>query len=161
MKLTVKKSEYKAIDGGLYFADIEELEDVDGKYGPQLQFNLTIVGGEQDGHTLRAWANPTLSTRSKLYRWLDQLKFELGLGATIDLDTLVGQRILIKVEKNERDDGSEYNKVTELMSTDVAQQLQQPAQQPEKEPEPELPPEPNGDVDLEALQQQLEAAAAA
>lgn len=160
MKLTVTKSEYKAIPGGLYFADIEELEDTEGKYGPQLQFNLRIAGGEQDGHELRAWANPTLSTRSKLYRWLDQMNFDLSVGATVDLDRLVGQRVLIKVENSERDDGSEYNKVTELMSTDVAQQLQAPATKPEPEPEPQPQVAGNGDVDLDALRQQLEQAAA-
>ncbi|MFQ5594275.1 MAG: hypothetical protein ACE5HA_09015 [Anaerolineae bacterium] len=152
MKLTVTENTYEAIPRGLYIADVESLEDVEGRYGEQIRFNLRIVGREYNDKKLTAWANPILSPKSKLYRWLKQLNFDLSVGAVIDIDALVGKRVLIKVEQIDREDGSSISRVSELMDVGIMQALTQQATQPATDG--------NGDaVSIDSLRAQLAAAA--
>ena len=152
MKLTVTESTYEAVPSGLYIADVEALEDIEGKFGPQIKFNLRIVGGEYDDKKLSAWCNPVLSPKSKLYRWLKQLNFDLSVGATVDIDALVGKRVLVKVEQIDRDDGSSVSRVSELMDVGIMQALTQQATQ--------QPASGNGDAaSIDSLRAQLAAAA--
>jgi len=64
------KAMYEApLGSGQYPAIVDDVQDVEGEYGPQVQFDFTVQNnGGGVGRQIRMWASNKLSKKSKLYR---------------------------------------------------------------------------------------------
>ena len=64
------KATYEApLGSGQYPAIVDDVQDVEGEYGPQVQFDFTVQNnGGGVGRQIRMWASNKLSKKSKLYR---------------------------------------------------------------------------------------------
>ena len=110
MSWSLNRTEYEPIEPGVYNVTIEDIEQVDGQYGEQLQWTFRVDAD----HTLRAWSSFKLSSGSKLGKWCVAL-----LGAVpdqLEATDLVGQACAVMVSLEAHADGSEFNKVTSVMA---------------------------------------------
>jgi len=64
------KATYQApLGSGQYNAVVDDVQDVDGEYGPQVQFDFTLTAnGGRTGREIRMWASNKLSKKSKLFQ---------------------------------------------------------------------------------------------
>lgn len=107
MKIT--KREFVTLETGTYPATVASLIETEGKFGPQLQWEFALEGDS----TIRGWCSTSLSTKSTLYKWTRSL-----LGSVpdeLDTDTLAGMPCRLSVVVKTHDDGSEYNRVENVL----------------------------------------------
>ena len=87
---------------------IDIQDDPDGKFGPQLKWILHVDGDDQDRETW-AFCSQTLSPSSKLYAWLNAGFYDLGVGQTVVIEDLIGDRCQVMFEQYQRDaEGGAY-----------------------------------------------------
>jgi len=125
---------YIPLDEGNYPAEIARIELETGQFGQQLKFSFDLLG-EHEGRTLLGWASAKFSSKSKLYAWT---RAALGgqpmePGYLLNTDDLIGRKVNLTVERESREDGSEYNKVSRIRPY---QNGQAPVQPPVRQPEP-------------------------
>lgn len=116
----------EALAPGLYPVRVTKIEETVGQFGPQLQVDFEVDGGEHDGRQLRSWASAKLTSRSKLGNWVRAL---LGLemfppGYELDTDALVGKTATAAVDKVTRTDGEIGNRITALYAIGQGAQQQ-------------------------------------
>lgn len=100
---------YELVDTGTYTARLIEVTPENGQYGPQLKLRFRL----ESGAILTAWASATLSERTKLGSWTRAV---LGyLPDELDTDALIDRECRLSVVVKTREDGSEYNKVDEVL----------------------------------------------
>lgn len=98
---------------GYYKARIDTLTEVEGKFGPQLQFEFRILDetNEDTDSTVRGWCGLSWTPRSKLLTWAKVLlrgKCPVP-PAPMNSDLLLGKRCDIElIEGNAMQDGSGY-----------------------------------------------------
>ena len=110
MGFKLEKKVYELLEMGTYAATVKALEQAEGEYGPQAKFTFALDDSEA---TLTAWASATYSAKSKLGRWTTAI-----LGAMPDVfesESLVGKPCRITVLVKAKDDGTQYNKVDEVL----------------------------------------------
>jgi hypothetical protein len=86
-----------------------------------VKVKFTLDDAEELGkdRSLIGWCSATLSPKSKLYGWTRALLFggrdipeEFG---ELDIDTLKGKRAMLSVSTKKGDDGTVFNKITDLL----------------------------------------------
>ena len=106
------------LEGGEYQGVVRKVAEQTGKYGPQLVWTVEIVSqtGEMTGLTVQTWTGTELTPKSRLHRWAGAL---LGPGWAdengLDTSWLLNRpcRALLTVALG--NDGTERNKVTDLL----------------------------------------------
>ena len=125
------------LEAGEYQAVVKKVTEQNGRFGPQLAWTLELVGqgGEMTGLTVQSWTGNELTPKSRLHRWAGAL-----LGPSWDdasgLDTswLVNRpcRVLLTVALG--NDGTERNKVTDILAAARAQAGPRPVAVPRAAP---------------------------
>ena len=122
MSFKMQKKIFELLDMGTYPVTIKDVRKTEGDYGEQVLFTFRVDDSEAE---LCAWASATYSTKSKLGRWVTAI---LGnMPDELDSEELVGKPCRITVLVKAKDDGTQFNKVDEVL----------PAKRKPK-PEPEL-----------------------
>lgn len=117
--MILPRTTYDALEPGEYVATVQRIEEQDGQYGLQLKwtFSLDAPGADYDGRHVLAWCSPSFTAKAKLGRWARAL-----LGSQVDdideLDTqlLIGQPCRLVLSSGLGTDGTERNKVTEVLA---------------------------------------------
>ena len=131
------------LEAGEYQAIVRKVQEQNGKYGPQLAWQIEIVNqsGEMTGLTVQSWTGTELTPKSRLHRWAAAL---LGPGwdDTNGLDTswLLNRpcRALLTVALG--NDGTERNRVTDLLPARAQAAPRPAASAPMVAPRPMGPP---------------------
>jgi hypothetical protein len=116
VKLTYTEAAYEVIEAGVYAAKLKQITEGSGEFGDFLRFEWTVLddGGSETDTTISGLCNPLLNSRSKLSAWAQaHLGEDLAVGQEIDLDGLVGKRVMLTVNVEPRKDGQgDRNRVT-------------------------------------------------
>lgn len=110
------------LEAGEYQGIVRKVGEQNGKYGPQLAWQIEIVSqtGEMTGLTVQTWTGTELTPKSRLHRFAAAL---LGPGwddaAGLDTSWLLNRpcRALLTVALG--NDGTERNRVTDLLPARV------------------------------------------
>ena len=112
MGIKIEQTTYDAVPTGDYKAVITAIEQVEGKFGPQLQIKSEINAGPYAGNTFLCWVSSKFSPKSRLYEWVEAA---LGMAVpktyTFDSDHLIGREIVATLVVRELDGGGEVNRV--------------------------------------------------
>lgn len=150
MGITINRTETQPIPASIYAATIENIEQAEGKFGPQIKAKFLIEEEGFEGKTLTGWASLTFSPKSKLYGWVQAAVFggrDVPASYKVfDSDHLIGRRVFLSVTTEKGSDGELYNKVKDLLPyrTRAAQPVpsaQPPATQPRATVTPSEPPD--------------------
>ncbi len=121
MGYTIKRTEFQPLESGIYPATVGDVTLEEGKFGQQLKLKFNLDDAEELGEdrSLIGWCSATFSPKSKLYGWTRALLFggrdipeEFG---ELDVDTLKGRRCMLSVGTKKGDDGTVFNKITDLL----------------------------------------------
>jgi hypothetical protein len=124
MGIQVQRTKSEPIPAGAYMATIENVEEAEGKFGPQLKAKFVIDEEGFEGKALTGWASLTFSPKSKLFGWVRAAVFN-GRDVpenyqTFDADHLIGRRVLLSVTTERGTDGDTYNRVRDVLPYRVA-----------------------------------------
>lgn len=116
--MIIDKTERRVLEVGVYGATIASIVEVEGLYGPELQFNFAVFLGEavkaptstgswptvvEDTVEMRGWAKQILSNDSKLGRWMKNLLGEIP--TRLNTEDLIGKPCVIEVTKRSHASG--------------------------------------------------------
>jgi len=127
MGVKIKKTEYKRVPPGKYFATIDKIEIGEGKYGPQLNwaFKIEHSNPEFNGSIVTGLTGITATPKAKITRWF----FACGITLTdeeIDTDVLYGRKVVATISENKQTkDGQEtvWSNVTDIESVGMYQNV--------------------------------------
>lgn len=113
MGIEIPQTKNEVIPVGEYPATIDNIEDADGQFGPQLKFTFSIASGPYADKVLSAWCSKSFNVKSKLFAWTKAVfgGVDIPEDYNFDSDQLVGQKVMLTVIKKQSPDGAEYNKV--------------------------------------------------
>ncbi len=112
MGIKIEQTTYDAVPTGDYKAVITAIEQVEGKFGPQLQIKSEINHGPYAGNTFLCWVSPKFSPKSRLYEWVEAaLAMPVPKTYTFDSDHLIGREVVATLVVRELDGGGEVNRV--------------------------------------------------
>ena len=93
---------FAGLPAGDYPAVIQEIQEDEGKFGPQLRFQFVILDGDGQltNRQIRGWCSAKWGPGTKLFEWTKAI---LGKncpppGAALDTDLLLRRRCDIRVE---------------------------------------------------------------
>lgn len=116
MKMTYTEASYEVIEAGVYPGKLKEISEGSGEYGDFLRFEWTVLDddGAETDTAISGLCNPLLNSRSKLGAWAQaHLGEDLSVGQELDLDNLIGKKVMLTVSVEPRKDGQgDRNKVT-------------------------------------------------
>lgn len=131
--MKLHKSEFVVLDTGTYAATVKGIEETTGQFGPQLQWEFLLDDGSS---TLRTWSSQSLSAKSKLGRWTRAILGDIP--EELDTQDLIGKPCRLSVVIKAREDGSETNRIDEVLAPRAGQKAR-PMPEPEPEKETEIP----------------------
>lgn len=159
MDIVIPKQTFRLIPQGTYRGIIDSLEKVQGRFGDQIQFKIRIntdgvEGLEGEEVTLTAWASAKYGEKTKLYKWnRAALGPDFDPNADFSAVAMKEKRVLVVIETRISSDGSEFNRVSDLLAAPRVKKPQPVAAQAEvaappqpKEPVPPEPPAPPDDT---------------
>jgi hypothetical protein len=115
--LTASKSEYQALATGEYLAQVTDIEDADGTYGPQFKFTFELLAPKAvEGKHKMGWCSQKLTSggikTSKLWTWTEALfNRKIVVGEDLDTLNLIGRKCVLVIV-NTIVDGDEMDKIT-------------------------------------------------
>lgn len=116
--IVAKESTFEVLPTGEYLAQIVDIEDVDGNYGPQFQFQFEIVKPKPfEGKTMRGWCSQSPSLKSKLMSWTAAaFNRPIETGEAVDTMDLIGRKVVLVIITEPKSDGSgeEINKISNV-----------------------------------------------
>jgi hypothetical protein len=123
MSLTIPRTEYEPVPTGEYPVRLTALRFVDGDYGPQLEWTLTLLDGEHEGADLRAWSSakftPAGPRVSKLAAWTNALtKGKTPIAGDFSSSWIEG-KAAVAVVVQETKDGKTYSRVVDLKPANI------------------------------------------
>ena len=108
--MKIEKTVYETLETGTYAATVKSITLTEGQFGPQLEWQFALEGD----NTMKAWCSKSYSAKSKLTRWAAAL---LGQAPEIlDTDDMIGKPCRLSILLKAREDGSEFNKVDEILA---------------------------------------------
>jgi hypothetical protein len=125
--MKIEKREYTVLDTGTYAATVASIVTTTGQFGEQLQWDFKL----DDGSSQRAWCSMSLTPKSKLFLWSKALLGDVP--DTLDTDALIGLPCRLSILSKAKEDGTEFNKVDQVLA-------------PRKGQKPRLVPEPVEEV---------------
>jgi len=125
-KILITPSASEPMPVGEYEAQvITVMEKAGGLYGPELQINLEVVDGKYAGRPLTAWAKISPSMKGKLMRYCVACGLDVRPNQPLNVRDMEGCIATAIVTKGKKNDGTDYNKVDDLVrSTRAAQNAQ-------------------------------------
>jgi hypothetical protein len=119
MGIQIEQTRYEVLPVGEYPAEITEIEQDDGQFGPQCKFEFTLINAKNAGHTLLGWTSAKFSPKSKLFKWTKAaLNTQISPQYNFDSDDLIGKRVNLTLVIRENDDGAEFNRIEEVRAFD-------------------------------------------
>lgn len=117
--MTATAQAYEVVPTGEYLAQVTDIEDKEGNYGPQFQFTFEIVSPKAfEGKIKLAWYSQKLSSGtkpSKLWNVVQSIyNRPLVIDEQVDIDDLIGRQCIIVVVAEENEKGEENSKITAL-----------------------------------------------
>ncbi len=113
--VTFTDSDFEVLETGEYKVQVTDIEETEGKFGPQIKLTLEVISGDYEGQKVWAWTGLKGGPKAKLTRWCQAMGIDTSAGSQIDTDDLIGKRCTAVVLAKEKTDGSgEYNAVTDL-----------------------------------------------
>lgn len=95
----------KGLAAGDYPAVIQSIDETEGKFGPQFQFQFVVLDsdGEETDDEIRGWCSQKWGEKTNLYKWARAI---LGArcpkpGQPLDTDRLKGKKCDLRVEERE------------------------------------------------------------
>ena len=70
------KIRFKDIEADFYKANLSDIKEKDGAYGPYLRLIFTIIEGEFKHYGFSGIVKPSLIRQSKFYRWVTNIMGE-------------------------------------------------------------------------------------
>lgn len=123
------------LDADTYDAIVSKAEEVDGKFGTQVQLTFSVP--EYPEEVPVAWASANGGTLAKFYKWCTAL---LGgpppIGSQVGLEDLVGKKCRIVVDEKETTDGKVVMAVTGVLKPKAAPKATEPKASVRKPLEP-------------------------
>lgn len=112
MVLVIEIPKQKIIEDGDYIAELKNVEEIQGKYGPMLRFVFDVI---EPGYETRVTGicSKYVTPKSKLFRWLNALEADFSQ-PQIDLHSLIGKKCIITVSLAVGPDGMEYLNVVDV-----------------------------------------------
>lgn len=112
MGITIKQTRSVTIPPGWYRGIVMGITEVEGEYGPQLEWTFMLDGFEDK--LIRAWTSTIFSPQSKLFSWVEAV-FAKTIPPSYDLDTdhLLGKAVDVRLEERPGRAGT-FVKVTQL-----------------------------------------------
>lgn len=112
MVLVIEIPRQKIIEDGDYIAELKNVEEIQGKYGPMLRFVFDVI---EPGYETRVTGicSKYVTPKSKLFRWLNALEADFSQ-SQIDLHSLIGRKCIITVSLAVGPDGMEYLNVVDV-----------------------------------------------
>ena len=107
----IEKTVYETMDPGIYAGTIRSITATEGKFGPQLEWDINIVGSD---YSQRTWTGAVLSDKSKLGKYVRNILGEIP--EELDTDDLVGMAVRVNVIIKVQDDGTEVNRIDGILS---------------------------------------------
>jgi hypothetical protein len=112
MGIKIEQTTFDAVPTGEYKAVITAIEQVEGKFGPQLQIKSEINDGPYAGNTFLSWVSPKFSPKSRLFDWVEAaMAMAVPKSYTFDSDHLIGREVIATLVVRELDGGGEVNRV--------------------------------------------------
>lgn len=107
--ITLPMGEYEAVVKSLD----SEVRDFGKGDQEQVRWFFSIELPEGEPVDVPGWCSATFSNRSKLYAWTDAALGGVSIPGsyTFNSDDLVGRKVVLVLTVEERDDGSDYNKI--------------------------------------------------
>lgn len=106
---------FELLPAGEYDAEISDVEERSGNFGPQLIWTFQLRGAHK-GRCLKAYSSAKFSQKAKLYAWVGAVLFAgrpIPRDFKLDTDELIGQRVKLVVTVEEKEDG-DFNRVEEV-----------------------------------------------
>jgi len=138
--MKVKYQDNKPVPEGFYLGQLDGLEPtVHAQYGDNIKWSFTIIESREHpevvGSTITGMTSTKVSPKSKMFAWLQAFGVIMGESEEFEMDTLLGQRVKLKVENTTkksvvdgRDHEITYSNVKALAAYNAS--LQQPAAAP-------------------------------
>jgi len=125
--MKIEQSYFEPVPTGDYQCVVGAVAPDEGQFGPQLQFRFDITAGDMTDRSLMGWCSQKFSPKSKLYKWTRAiLGKDIPRGWALDTDLLLDRPVVATVVVQTREDGSEYNKLTDLRPYRNGQNAQRP-----------------------------------
>lgn len=116
--------EYTVLPTGDYRARIVEVQEIEGKYGAQLQWQFEIAQGEHQGESVRGWTstkfgiNPNTNAPAKARQWTEAaFQRRLQANEVVDTDELAGRELVLTVAEVEKANGDPTNQILAVKPT--------------------------------------------
>ena len=114
--LTATKSEYQALPTGEYLAQVTDIEEEIGTFGPQFKFSFELLAPKAvEGKKKIGWCSQKLTSgtkTSKLWTWTEALfNRKIVVGEDLDTLNLIGRKCVLVIV-NTIVDGDEVDKIT-------------------------------------------------
>ena len=138
----VTKREFETLETGAYAATVASITQIESQFKdqrtgqPQQQFqwDFDLV----DGGSQRGWTGITMSSRSNFGKWVRAIMGEIP--DTLDTDDLIGKPCRLSIVVKTRDDGTEYNKIDNVLAPRQGQVAAKRKPQPEMVADEEVLP---------------------
>jgi hypothetical protein len=113
MALTLTAQSNEPLGTGEYLVELTAIELVDGQYGKQLKWTFLVPDHKR---TLVAYSSFSASLNSKCMKWASALlNRAIEPNEQVDFEKLVGRTAIAVVVRKQKDDGSEYNRIDNLL----------------------------------------------
>lgn len=100
MPLVVKYAENKTVPEGEYVAKLSNLEMTNHpQYGDSIRWSFELISpAEHAGVNVTAMSSTKVSPKSKIFSWASAFGMKLVPGEDLDLETLLGKKIKVRVK---------------------------------------------------------------
>ena len=116
MGITIPQTQYEVLPVGEYPAIVADVEEVEGKFGPQLKFTFNLIG-EHVGTLMTGWCSRSFNTKSKLYSWTQAIfgGADIPQEWAFDSDKILKRKVVLVLIKRKGENDSEFNKIDQLL----------------------------------------------
>ena len=133
MAIKIQQRTIETLPMGEYVAVVKALDSEVRDFGrgdqAQVRWFFECETPSGDPVDVPGWCSATFSNRSKLYTWTKAVfgGKELPRNYDFNSDDIVGRKVIVVLTVEERDDGSDFNRVNRLKPCiDVSPELQLP-----------------------------------
>jgi hypothetical protein len=115
-QVRIETTEIVVLPTGEYVAEVADIEESVGNFGPQLKWTFRILNSKDHSDCqVLGWTSTSPSTKGKLANWASACHARrIRGGETIDTHDLIGRRVSLVLTVEENGEGAEFNKIQTL-----------------------------------------------
>lgn len=114
MALTLTAQDYTTVEDGEYPAQFTGYEERDTQFGKTVILQFELLDEENRGTQLSGMASQKLTPKAKLRGWIEgMLGRTLEAGEDVNLDALIGTRVMLYVTTEDTDKGL-FNRIEKI-----------------------------------------------